>query len=283
MLKGPALLMAVAIFAVSIHPIRHSADAKPYATDLLVALGLVALAIQWCESSERTAWLWMLVGFAPIALAASYPAVLVAVGIALALGPSVWRARRRGPKIALAAYVLVVTTTFAGLFAAIVHRRQSGAVMPALQRYWADSFPPLDSPARLTSWLITTHAGNMFAYPWGGSRGASSGTLLLVLIAAIVFWRRGRKTILFVLLMPMGVALSVAALQALSLRRSGANHAVSRPRHLPDGRAGPEHRSGLAPPRDRPSRGVTGRRRHLGRRGSCLTGGRLPTPIPGHL
>ena len=39
MLKGPALLMAVAIFAVSIHPIRHSADAKPYASDLLVALG----------------------------------------------------------------------------------------------------------------------------------------------------------------------------------------------------------------------------------------------------
>ena len=213
MLKGPALLMAVAIFAVSIHPIRHSADAKPYASDLLVALCLLALAIEWCVSSERTAWLWMLVGFAPIALAASYPAALVEGGIGLALAPSVWRARRRGPKIALAAYVLVVATTFAGLFAAIVHRRQSGAVMPALQRYWADSFPPLDSPARLTSWLISTHAGSMFAYPWGGNRGASSGTLLVVLIGAVVLWRQGRKTIFLLLLAPMGVALTVAALR----------------------------------------------------------------------
>ena len=129
-LKGPALLMAVAIFAVSVHPIRHSADAKPYASDLLVALGLVALAIEWCRSSERTVWLWMLVGFAPIALAASYPAVLVAVGIALALAPSVWRARRRAPRIALAAYAMVVATTFVALFAGFVHRQQSGASCP---------------------------------------------------------------------------------------------------------------------------------------------------------
>jgi hypothetical protein len=213
LLQGPALLMAVAIFAVSIHPIRHSADAKPYATDLLVALGLMALAIEWCVSSERTAWLWLMVGLAPIALAASYPAVLVTVGIALALAPSVWRARRRGSKIALAAYVVVVATTFAGLFAGVMHRPKNGAVMSALQSYWADSFPPLESPARLTSWLITTHAGSMFAYPWGGNRGASSGTLVVVLVAAIVLWRQGKKTILLVLLAPMGVALSVAGLR----------------------------------------------------------------------
>ena len=115
----------------------------------------------------------MLVGFAPIALAASYPAVLVAGGIGLALAPSVWRTRRRGPMIALAAYVLVVATTFAALFVGYMHR-QSGAVMPGLQSYWADSFPPLDSPVRLASWLIATHAGSMLAYPGGGSRGASS-------------------------------------------------------------------------------------------------------------
>ena len=45
-LSGWTLLLAVAIFAVSIHPIRHRADAKPYASDLLVALGMLALAIE---------------------------------------------------------------------------------------------------------------------------------------------------------------------------------------------------------------------------------------------
>jgi hypothetical protein len=213
LLKGPALLLAVGIFAVSIHPIRHSADAKPYASDLLVALGLLALAIEWCVSSERTVWLWLLAGFAPIALASSCPAVLVAVGIAVALAPSVWRARRAGPIIAFAAYVVVVAMTFAVLFSGIVQRRPSGVVMPALQSYWADSFPPLDSPARLTSWLITIHAGNLFAYPWGGNRGASSGTLVVVLIAAVVLWRQGQKTILAVMLTPMAMGLTVAALR----------------------------------------------------------------------
>ena len=62
MLEGPALLMAVAIFAVSIHPIRHSAEAKPYATDLLVALGLLALAIEWYSIARTSRWLWMMVG-----------------------------------------------------------------------------------------------------------------------------------------------------------------------------------------------------------------------------
>ena len=211
-LKGPAVLMAVAIFAVSIHPIRHSADVKPYASDLLVALGLLALAIEWCVSPQRTGWLWLLVGFAPFALAASYPSVFVAGGSALALTASVWKTRRRGPRIALAAYVLVVATTFAVLFIGYVHG-QRGASLPAIQTYWADSFPPLDSPIRLASWLVTTHAGNMFAYPVGGGLGASSLTLILVLIAAIVLWRRGHGTILALLVMPMGVALSAAALK----------------------------------------------------------------------
>ena len=37
---GLPLLLAVAIFAVSFHPIRHAAEVKPYASDLLVALVL---------------------------------------------------------------------------------------------------------------------------------------------------------------------------------------------------------------------------------------------------
>jgi len=211
-LKGPALLMAVAIFAVSIHPIRHSADVKPYASDLLVALGLLALAIEWWVSPRRTGWLWALAGFAPIALAASYPAVFVAGGIALALAASVWRTRRQGPRIALAGYVLMVATSCVALFVGYVHR-QRGASLPAIQGYWVDSFPPLDSPLRLASWLTTTHAGSMFAYPAGGGLGASSGTLILVLIAAVVLWRRGHGTILALLVMPMGVALTAAALR----------------------------------------------------------------------
>ena len=37
-------LLAVAIFAVSVHPIHHAADVKPYASDLLMALALLTPA-----------------------------------------------------------------------------------------------------------------------------------------------------------------------------------------------------------------------------------------------
>ncbi len=213
MLSGPALLLAVAIFAVSVHPVRHSADAKPYASDLLVALALLALAIEWRRSPRQTGWLWTLVGFVPLALAASYPAVLVAGGIGLALAPSVWKTRRRGPMIALAAYVLVVTTTFTALVLGYMRRQQGTGLLVALQSYWSDSFPPLDSPVRLAKWLVTTHAGSMFAYPGGGNRGASSMTLILVLLGAVFFWRRRQRTILALLLMPMAVAFVAAAIK----------------------------------------------------------------------
>ncbi len=210
---GPALVLAMAIFAISVHPIRHSADAKPYASDLLVALGLLALAIESWRSSERTRWLWMLVGFTPIALAASYPAAFVEGGIGLALVPSVLRTQRRGPKIALAAYFLTAAVSFAFLYVGYMHRQQSGVSLPELRTYWSESFPPVDSPVRLASWLIATHAGSMFAYPGGGNRGASGATLLLVLIAAVVLWRRGQRTSLALLVMPMGIGILAAALR----------------------------------------------------------------------
>ena len=234
-LKGPALLMAMAIFAVSIHPIRHSAEAKPYATDLLVALGLLALALQWYSSPERSRWLWMMFGLTPIALAASYPAVLVAGGIGLALAPSVLRTRRRGPAIALVAYLVTIAASFALVSAGVAHRQQAGAVV-ALQKYWANSFPPLDSPVRLVKWLISTHAGSMLAYPGGGSRGASSAT------ADSGPDRRDRALATAPAddPRPPGHAAGRGTCgrrgQALSVWWRGAHHAVHRPGNLPAGR-----------------------------------------------
>src|SRR4051794_11224505 len=55
-LKGLPLLLAVAIFATAYHPIRHAADVKPYASDLLAALILLALALEWWRSPGEVRW-----------------------------------------------------------------------------------------------------------------------------------------------------------------------------------------------------------------------------------
>ncbi len=103
---GRARLLAVAIFAVAYHPIRLSAEAKPYASDLLAALLVLWLAAGWLLDRSRTARLWILTGLVPFALAMSHPAAFVVGGAILATAPAVWRQGAWGPRIAWAALCL---------------------------------------------------------------------------------------------------------------------------------------------------------------------------------
>ncbi|MCA1685678.1 MAG: hypothetical protein LC745_06760, partial [Planctomycetia bacterium] len=94
-LRGVPLLLAVAVFSVSFHPIRHAADLKPYSADLLAALAVLTAAFAWWRSPGRSAWLWALAATVPVALAASHPSVFVAGGVGLALAPAVVRSGLR--------------------------------------------------------------------------------------------------------------------------------------------------------------------------------------------
>ena len=51
-------MIAVAFLAIAFTPIRHAGEIKPYATDFLVALGLIALAVEWLRARHRTGFLW---------------------------------------------------------------------------------------------------------------------------------------------------------------------------------------------------------------------------------
>jgi len=75
LLHGQARLLAVAVFAVSFYPIRHGAEIKPYASDLLAALVLLDLAIEWLRDREASRWWWLMTGVTPILVALSYPVV----------------------------------------------------------------------------------------------------------------------------------------------------------------------------------------------------------------
>ena len=89
--RGLPLVLAVGVFSVAYYPLRHSAESKPYASDLFVALVILALAIEWWRRPEEHRWLWGLLVAAPVALALSHPAVFVAGGVSLALLPLVWK------------------------------------------------------------------------------------------------------------------------------------------------------------------------------------------------
>ena len=208
-LRGLPLLLAVGVFAVSVHPIRHAAEAKPYAFDLLAALLLLGPAVAWLNAPGRSSRLWVLAAFTPICLAASNPAVFVLGGIILALAGPVWRSERRSDRLALAACVAL----FGGLSAALhlgFGRMQSAAAIAGLQRYWSSGFPPLSAPWNLPGWLLGACTGSMFAYPGGGARGLSTPTFLAFVAGAASLTRRGKGRLVVCLIAPFGLTLAAA-------------------------------------------------------------------------
>lgn len=212
-LDGWPKLLAVAIFAVSFFPIRHGGEVKPYASDLLVALGLLAITIEWQRSPERSRWLWGLAAFVPIALLLSHPSVFVAGGIGLAILTAVWRSNRWMVRAAYVSFGFLLSMTFLGLLFCYTGTPQSEELRRHyLTNYWADSFPPLNGPVTFVLWFLRMHSGNMLAYPLGGENGASSLTMLCLVLGSLVIWKQRRNTLLLMLLLPFGLGLVAAAL-----------------------------------------------------------------------
>jgi len=209
LLSGVPLLLAVAVFAVSGWPLRYVAEVKPYASDLFVALVLLTLALEWWRDPSRSHWFWVLAGCAPIAVALSYPAIFVAGGVGIGLLTAVWRSGRRGTWAAYLAFNLGAVITFLVL---LPFYKTAPQDHDYFHNAWAPAFPPLHSIPALIGWFFTVNTGHMFAYPEGGERGASSLTFLCFVVASVMLWRRGRKTVLAVCLATFGLALVAAAI-----------------------------------------------------------------------
>ncbi len=212
LLGGLPLLFSVALFATAAFPIRHSAEVKPYESDLLAALVLLSIAVAWWRSPQQNRYWWILALVAPILMALSHPAIFVAAGLSLALAPVVLASRKRSLFVAFAAYNLTLIAAFGGLYLRVTSA-QSAAVRWAYRwGYWRTAFPPWDEPWKLPLWLIETHTGNMLAYPVGDRNGASTATFLFLVVGVAVLWRHGRRTSLWLLLSPFAMGLSAAIL-----------------------------------------------------------------------
>ena len=207
-----AEVLAIGILAVSVHPIRHAAEAKPYAADLLVAVLLLWPAVAWLRAPRHIGLLWAMVIGVPIALALSNPSVFVAGGIALGLLVPVWRAESKSCRIALGCFVTMVVVIFS-LQYLTVGRMQSAGAMDGLRNYWAASFPPVGSPWRLPVLVARSPYGSAFAYPGGGARGASILTTLAFLVGFAIRLRRREGAVVTCLVAPFGLALIASLLQ----------------------------------------------------------------------
>lgn len=212
-LRGVALLVAVALFAVAYYPIRHGGEVKPYATDLFAALLLLTIFGEWLRRPNNSRWLWALVAALPLAVWLSYPTVFVAGGIGLALACQAWKRSNALLRLPLLAYGVVLLAAFGGLqyvTALAQYDREFGA--GRMGDYWQKAFPPLDRPLALVGWLVREHTGYTFAYPIGGRNGASTLTFISFVAGAAMLWRARRRTLLLACVAPFALAFIAAAM-----------------------------------------------------------------------
>lgn len=206
-----ASAMAVALFAASFYPIRHSTEVKPYSTDLLLALGLTMLAYRaWRCPQGRSHWL-ALAALGAVGVWASYPLIFVAGGLGLVLAARVARPMSRRGLLLWAGFLGATLASWAAMYITTARPQSLAAPFYRDMPTWEDSFPPVSRPWELPWWLVKIHTGNMMAYPYGGNHFGSVATAGLVLAGAVVLWRRDRA-LLALLLAPLGPAFLAAAI-----------------------------------------------------------------------
>ncbi|MFP3938119.1 MAG: glycosyltransferase family 39 protein [Phycisphaerae bacterium] len=206
-------LLIVGVFAASYYPVRHAAEVKPYATDLLAALVLILLAWAVRRRTGSAARWAALTAFGAASVWLSYPAVFVAGAVGLLVALVAWQRRTRGAWVGAVAFVLVVGASFAAMY--LVYGRAQAEAAASIRRIgtWQDAWPPVSRPWLLPWWFLRVHAGNMLAYPIGGKNFGSTATLLLVVVGSVRLWRRGRRDMLVLLLGPLPLMFAAAALR----------------------------------------------------------------------
>ncbi len=211
LLAGIPLVLAVGSLAVAKASIGLSADAKPYASDLFVAVALLALTVEWLRQPERTVWLWLLAGAVPAALALSFPSVFVAGAVSAGLALPVWRRRSLLTWTAFAAYNLTLGLAFLGLYFASTGA-QSATHQEFMIAYWSqfDAFPPIQL-GKLAIWLVTVHLGdNIFSVPYGVENGGGLVALICLICGMGTMIRRGQSPMTTIFLATFGLAFLAA-------------------------------------------------------------------------
>lgn len=207
LMPGRAAALAIALLAVAIWPVSMSSLTKPYSTDLLAALALL-LPANAALRRPRPVWeLTFLAIISPVVLLASFPAMFVAGSVLLVLLPAAWK----GATPSRLAYLALVATTALGAYASIqIGKNQLASptgtagidTQQGMVDYWSHGFPPA-APLRWVPWFLGAITGQIMAYPVGAANGGSALTALMAVAGAIIWWRKGSKSVLALLVLPL--------------------------------------------------------------------------------
>ncbi len=214
-LERRAFVFAVAIFSVSYWLIRYSAEAKPYAVDVLVALLLIGLFVRWRDQPDRPLpWrvLIALCGLSLVAFGLSFPSVIIGGGVCVSMAVAVRVRRSKTPLLSAAIVGAALGVGFVTVYW-LHSSQQSNVEQLFMLDYWEAAFPPFQTPAKLAPWLFATLTGEMMPYPMGGKNAGSIFTFILVIAGIVTLVRARRFEFLAFLLAPIVFAFVAAAMK----------------------------------------------------------------------
>jgi hypothetical protein len=205
MLRPHAVPWAVLLLACSDHILWHSCEAKPYAVDVFVATGVIAV---FCYTAcWRLGWQLAVYGLlAPLLIFSVYPGCFLCGGLLVALLPAVWGTRQMKAWLGYGLLVVIVFTAFALLLFGPVRAQRCAAIVAC----WESNFPCWERPKTVPAWTVLGLL-EVFRYCF-----EPVGQILLLMAGAGVagFWRRRLRRLLALLLVPLLLPLLAAYFQA---------------------------------------------------------------------
>lgn len=208
-LPPQAASIAVGIFAVGYSLVRHANEAKPYGGDALVSVLMLWLAVRWIEQPRSWSRAMTLSIAACVSIWLSFPAVLIAGAMGLALAACLpWRSYP-----ALLIYGGSISASFVAYYVSFARMQSSRSSGSWLEDYWDRGFPNLADPLNTAFWFVHAHTSDMMGYPIGGTEFRSAATGIACAIGIVALFRSGRGRLAIVLLAPFVMGMIAAMLR----------------------------------------------------------------------
>ena len=205
-----ALPIAVALFACLKYPLYYATEAKPYSSDVMVAL-LLSLLLIPLRAKQLSKGQRLLAGFAGgVTVWVSYPAIFVLTGlevIGFILSPG------KQPLARLINRSPVYLTWVVSFLASYLLVTAKVASNQGLQSAWNDEYPK--SIFDLL-WLLDS-LGRFFYHPLGFLNGMDGVAIVAFILGCLALLKRDREK-LFILFAPIAVTLMAGYLHKYHFR-----------------------------------------------------------------
>ena len=196
-LRGTAIPLAMALFALALSMIRYSAEVKQYGLDAAAAVGLTLLALE-LRTRDRSIGGLILAGCAGLAVIwFSQASVIVMAGLGAAL-TVLWLIERGRRTLRVLLVTVPIWAAASGIALFIANRNMTPSTRSFMKDFWSGGFLPMPPrPSTAGRWIVQ-RLPELFGDPWTLRYPLPWIFALLAVIGIAALWRQRRDAALLI-------------------------------------------------------------------------------------